>query len=85
MALVVGYCIGMILANVFQCRPVRAGWEFFTPGNCESLQDLTVVTGALNILSDTLIVVAPIPLVLKLKLGKAKMVGLLAVLATGFL
>lgn len=83
--LVVGYCTGMILANIFQCRPVRAGWEFFTPGNCESLQDFAVVTGALNILSDTAIVVAPIPLVLKLKLGTAKMVGLLVILATGFL
>lgn len=75
----------MILANVFQCKPIHAGWDFFAPGHCASLQDITVATGALNILSDTAIVVAPLPLVLKLQLRTAKMVGLLAILATGFL
>ena len=84
-ALVVGYCTAMILANIFQCRPIYAGWNFFAPGRCASLQDITITTGALNILSDFAIVVAPIPVVLKLQLRPAKMVGLLAIVATGFL
>jgi len=85
MAFVIGYCTAMILANVFQCRPVHAGWNFFAPGHCASLQDITVTTGAFNIVSDVAIVIAPIPLVLKLQLRPAKMAGLLAILATGIL
>ncbi len=79
------YCTAMILANIFQCRPVRAGFEFFTPGRCASLQNISVATGALNIISDVAIVVAPIPLVLRLQLRPARMVGVLAMFATGFL
>ena len=85
MALVTGYCLAITLATTFQCRPVHAGWDFFAPGHCASLQDITVATGILNILSDFAIVVAPIPLILRLQLRPAKMAGLLAVIATGFL
>ena len=85
MALVPGYCAAMILANVFQCRPVKAGFNFFEKGSCASLQEITVATGALNIISDAAIVVAPIPLVLRLQLRPAKMVGVLGILATGLL
>ena len=75
----------MILANIFQCRPVHAGWNFFAPGHCASLQEITVGTGALNIISDIAILVAPVPLVLRLQLRLAKMIGVLAVLSTGTL
>ena len=85
MIFVAGYCFAVILANVFQCRPIRAGWDFFLPGHCASLQNITIATGALNISSDLAIVVAPIPLVLRLQLRPAKMIGLLTILATGFL
>ncbi len=85
MAFVTAYCTAMALANIFQCRPVHAGWDFFSPGHCASLQDITIATGALNIVSDVAIVVAPIPMVLRLQLRPAKMVGLLAIFSTGFL
>ena len=85
MAFVTAYCLAMILANVFQCRPIHAGWDFFAPGHCASLQEITVGTGALNIISDVAIVVAPLPLVLRLQLRPAKRLGILAILATGIL
>lgn len=75
----------MILANIFQCRPVHAGWDFFEPGHCASLQEITVGTGALNIISDVAILVAPIPLVSRLQMRLAKKLGLLAILSTGVL
>ena len=85
MGFIIGYCLAMIFANVFQCRPIRAGWDFFLPGHCASLQQITVATGAFNIVSDVAIVLAPIPIVVKLQLPRAKMVGLLVIFATGFL
>lgn len=83
MGIVVSYCTAVILANVFQCKPIHAGWNFFFPGDCLSLQDIAIATGALNIATDFAIVVAPIPLVLKLQVAPAKLVGLLAVFSTG--
>ena len=85
MALVTGYCTALILANIFQCRPFHAGWNFFAPGHCADLIKINIAIGGLNVLSDFAIVVAPIPLALRLQLRPAKMVGLLAILATGFL
>ena len=84
-ALVIGYCAAMALANIFQCSPIYAGWDFFAPGRCASLQSITIATGALNILTDLAIVVAPILMVLRLQLRPAKRYGLFAVFATGFL
>ena len=85
MGLVVTYCMAIALATIFQCRPVRAGWNFFLKGDCVSLQDIAVATGALNIATDLAIVIAPIPVVLKLQLKPAKMAGLLLMFSTGFL
>lgn len=85
MALVVGYCLTLILAQTFQCRPVDAGWDFFKPGHCVSLIKINIAIGAFNVASDFLILVAPIPLVLGLQLRRAKMIGVLIVLATGVL
>ena len=85
MTLVTGYCTALILANIFQCNPIIAGWDFFAPGHCASLVKINIAIGGFNILSDFAIVVAPVPLILRLQLRPAKMVGLLAILATGFL
>lgn len=85
MAIVPSYCISVALANIFQCKPVKAGWDFFLPGDCVSLQEITVATGALNIVTDVLLVVAPILLVSRLQLNGARMWGVVFVFATGFL
>ena len=85
MALVIGYCTATALAEIFQCRPVHAGWDFFEPGHCASLQEIDVAIGALNIVTDAAIVVAPMPIVLSLQLRPAKTIGVLAILATGLL
>lgn len=85
MPLVTGYCTTLILANIFQCTPVHDGWNFFAAGRCADLVKINLAIGGLNILSDFAIVVAPFPLVLRLQLRPAKMVGLLVILATGFL
>ena len=75
----------MALATIFQCNPIRAGWDFFLKGHCASLQDIAIATGALNILTDLTIVLVPIPVVLKLHLKPAKIIGLLMMFSTGFL
>ena len=85
MGLVISYCLALMLAIIFQCRPISAGWNFFDKGRCISLINVNLAIGAFNIVTDFVIVVVPLPLVLKLQLRPAKMIGLLAILATGFL
>ena len=85
MTLVVGYSLALILVEIFQCRPISAGWNFFAPGHCASLPIVTIANGGLNILSDFAVVVAPIPLVSRLQLRRANMIGLLAIFSTGLL
>lgn len=84
-AVIVGYCFALIFANIFQCNPIFAGWNFFAPGACASLVKINIAIGAFNVATDFLLVVLPIPLILGLQLQPAKMVGLLLILATGFL
>ena len=89
MAFIMSYCMAIILVNIFQCTPIRQGWDFyehfFGTGHCVLLQGINVATGALNIVSDIAILVVPIPSVLRLHLPPVKVIGVLAILATAIL
>ena len=52
---------------------------------CLDQVPLPVITGGFNIATDVLIVLLPLPLVAKLQLRMSDMIGVMAVLATGFM
>lgn len=76
---------------IFQCTPIAAAWDFrlrISPGShCFPTRTYTFVglwNSIINIITDILFAVIPIPVVLKLKVNKRTKVTLIAVLSLGF-
>ena len=88
MALVVGYCISIALAVIFQCLPPAAVWDLMLREHsvCHvSLIKVDVAIGGFNIPTDIIILILPLPMLWKLQMPLAKKLGLIAILATGIL
>lgn len=76
---------------IFQCTPIAAAWDFrlrLSPGShCFPTRTYTFIglwNSIINIITDILFAVIPIPVVLKLKVNKRTKVTLIAVLSLGF-
>ena len=85
MALVISYCTSLLLAILFGCQPLARIWNSSIPGTCLNLTAIDFTIGGFNIFTDAAILVLPLPLVWKLHVTKARMIGLVAVFATGVL
>jgi hypothetical protein len=87
MILTVAYCISFILVYAFDCNPEYKTWNANPNirGTCIPITTVTIVIGAFNIATDTIILVMPIPMILKLQLRLNQKIGLLAIFATGAL
>ncbi|KAK3327030.1 hypothetical protein B0T19DRAFT_151123 [Cercophora scortea] len=60
--MVTGLGLGAIFATIFQCTPVRAAWDFtITDSRCFPFIDFLYGTAAVNIVTDFILVTAPLP------------------------
>ncbi|KAI1862647.1 uncharacterized protein JN550_010172 [Neoarthrinium moseri] len=82
--LVVGYCTSLFLALLFACSPIHKAWDVtMTDGHCNDRQAIWLSTAVLGFVSDLILLSLPFPLILKLQLGKAQKIGMLAMFAVG--
>jgi hypothetical protein len=69
------------------CIPIDAFWDITIPGKCLPMgtkaQMLMASVG--NIITDVIILLLPVPVVLRLKLRKQQKVALLGIFSLGFL
>jgi hypothetical protein len=73
-----------VFGGALLCSPVSKYWEPWVVGNCYySPQVYWESTAALNIALDWAVFLVPIPMVAKLNLPKAQMIGLLLVFMLG--
>ncbi|KAF4556033.1 Hypothetical protein D9617_2g060000 [Elsinoe fawcettii] len=84
------YTIACIFTIVFACIPVSAAWDFSARASakCFSLEVFTVlgvVNSAINILTDVLLAVLPIPVILAMQLNKRTKFALSFVMLLGFI
>jgi hypothetical protein len=85
MAITSAYCTTFFFIYAFDCKPVYYNWHFDPMHyDCIDITHVKMATGAVNILTDLIIVLMPLPLVLQLHLAKAQKVGLFLVFSTGF-
>ncbi|EPE25882.1 hypothetical protein GLAREA_01794 [Glarea lozoyensis ATCC 20868] len=83
LALVVSSGIAIILATVFQCKPVSGAWHFFSPSQCVNLNLLIYASGYIGIGLDVLILIIPIPAALKLKMELKKKLLVMCMFSVG--
>lgn len=72
-AFVAGWTISAAGVSIGQCTPISYGWDQEIPGgSCVNYGLLVLVAGVLNVVTDLVILVLPIPSVLRLQISKQK-------------
>lgn len=84
MFVVVGANFALIFAFIFACHPVKRGWDLtITEGSCINRAALYVSTAVLNMLTDILLLLLPIPMVVRLQMPRIQKFGLILIFAVG--
>lgn len=81
------YCLASFLATIFACSPQKKIWDTtVTSGRCIDVGKLVTAVAGLNVATDILILLLPMPLVWYfLKIPKRQKIALTAVFMTGSL
>lgn len=80
----IGSNTGIFFSSIFACSPIAAGWDItITDAKCIDRPALFQTTAALGVVTDVLIILIPIPMVIKLHMSRAKKVGLLVMFTIG--
>ncbi|CAN9245055.1 unnamed protein product [Alternaria alternata] len=86
MFLVVGYNIALVFPLIFACTPFRRNWDVtITEGSCIDRTPLYMATAVLNMATDILLLILPIPMVVKLQMPRAQKAGLICIFGVGSL
>lgn len=80
----IGSNTGIFFSAIFACSPIRAGWDItILDAKCINRSALFQSTAILGVVTDVLIILIPIPMIIKLHMSRAKKVGLLLMFTVG--
>jgi hypothetical protein len=82
-AFMAGWFISADLVSIFQCTPVERLWDKTKEGTCVNFGVFALVTAALNVVTDLVILALPVPLILRLKMSQRKKMLLILTFALG--
>lgn len=83
-AVIVAWTAGTILVGCLICRPFAYNWDQSIPGgSCGDQVTSFTVTGVINLVTDVIVLITPMPLLYKLQMARYKKVTLIAVFGLG--
>jgi len=88
LGVLVVYGLWAVLSTIFNCWPVSYYWTAHLPGSSGSCMDRNAVTFAnagLNIVTDLILLIVPVPLLWRLQIPKKQKIVLLCVFGAGTL
>lgn len=70
LAVTIAFIIAAIFGTIFICRPIQAAWDprLRTPTSCYRIINLLYASAVINLLTDVILCIAPLPYFLKLPL-----------------
>ncbi|KAI1646449.1 uncharacterized protein F4817DRAFT_365917 [Daldinia loculata] len=83
LGLVIGWTVSFFFANLFTCYPITPFIEFFYHNDCVDGLALWYAMAISDIIIDVIILIMPIPMVLKLHLPWTQKLGVLAMFLLG--
>ncbi|KAF1928847.1 uncharacterized protein M421DRAFT_420080 [Didymella exigua CBS 183.55] len=84
MFLVVGYNIALVFPLIFTCTPVMKNFDIFiTDGSCLNRTPLYMATAVLNMATDIMLLLLPIPMIIKLQMSRVQKAGLICIFGVG--
>lgn len=84
-AFVVAWYISIQITAIAQCLPINYYWNRAGEGHCIENNNFYIALAALNLLTDVVILIIPIPLVWHLNTSRSKKIGLTVVFLLGTL
>lgn len=88
MGICAAYLCATIPATIWQCTPlpyVWTSWTGETQGSCVNVFILTWCASSINILLDIIVILLPIPHILKLTLSRKKKIQIVGMFCVGLL
>lgn len=85
MAYVLIYAVCSIFVTLFQCVPVARTFDKSVVGGCINLEGFWYAGAAINVSSDLMILILPLPTIVKMKCPRRQKIGLCFVFLVGFL
>jgi hypothetical protein len=80
---VVAYSVSAFFAFLFQCVPIAAGWDLNIKGRCINLSLAFTIVGAINVITDAVILAMPLPQLWRLNTTTARKAQLVGMFLTG--
>ena len=85
MVFVTGYLFSNLLTLIFGCTPINKYWKPDEPGHCIVLNKADYAYGSMNVASDVLLFLLPLPMVWQLQLTRKEKFGLVLIFMSGVL
>lgn len=85
MAIIVGWAIATVLAGFLICRPLALNWDQTLEGSCGNQVASFQGTGVINLFTDIMVLVLPMPFLYKLNMALYKRLVLIGVFSVGFM
>ncbi|KAF5230748.1 hypothetical protein FANTH_13740 [Fusarium anthophilum] len=82
--IVSGWCLSQICIDTFFCQPISTFWNQGNGGKCLPEDPLWYINSAGNIITDLIILVIPLPYLIKLRLASRQRYILVAIFSFGF-
>jgi hypothetical protein len=83
--LIILWALSVIFCGFFLCRPFAFNWDQTIDGSCGQQITSYIVTGALNICTDVIVLGLPMPLIWRLQVSLRNKIGLTGIFTIGFL
>jgi hypothetical protein len=77
---VAAYSLTAIFTNIFQCTPVESNWD---PPHCVDLNVELVVVSSINVLTDAIILVLPMPFIWRLRTTTRRKIQITSIFLLG--
>ena len=81
--LIVLWNVANMVALFLICRPIAKNWNFLIPGTCGSQPALYFAMGLVNLVTDAIIIILPMPYLYQLRLAMRKKLICMALLSIG--
>ncbi|KAK8210828.1 integral membrane protein [Phyllosticta capitalensis] len=83
MAIVLAWWVGNVLQIFLMCRPFAKNWNNALPGRCGNRPIGFTIIGALNMVTDVIIILLPLPWVRRLQMPRRAKLGLYLMFGIG--
>ena len=73
----------MVLSAIFQCIPVKGGWDITVNAKCMQINLLWEIMAGMNVLTDFILLLAPLPTLWRLQMQTAMKLQVMSIFCIG--